>query len=105
MERKVGNLRILCSGGSREKGFSGHPKGAAYPKMAISEANMGKIINPEVGYLYGISLKNLYRIRQRGYVSAPDRNGQIKQYDPDLVVARICEIERKKLNARRDRNN
>jgi hypothetical protein len=48
---------------------------------------------------YGISLKNLYRIRERGYKSA-FRNGKTKVYCKSEVDNRICDLERKRTKFR-----
>lgn len=42
----------------------------------------------------GMSLKRLYAIRQRGYISAPDKHGLIKTYKPAEIDFSICELER-----------
>jgi len=57
---------------------------------------MNEIYGNGAKILKGICLKNLYKIRQRGYISAPDKRGKIKTYDKVNVDASICELERNK---------
>ena len=63
----------------------------------------GCVMNPVYGNykapeIYtGISLKNLYMIRQRGYVSGDLGSGRVKKYDKARVDFTICQLERNKM--------